>query len=79
VSATSALIFMSKVTIYQYLVVDNNSGQIRKANRWGTREAIARLRNTLIVEHTATRVDDSVINIGGFTVCGFDPVHSGER
>jgi hypothetical protein len=74
-----APIFMSKVTIYQYLVVNDYRRQIRKAQRWGTREAIARLRNTLILEATATTVDDTEINIGGFTVFGFDPAHSGER
>jgi hypothetical protein len=68
---------MSKVTIYQYVVVDDHQRQIRKAQRWGTREAIARLRRTLILKDTATTVDASVINIGGFTEFGFDP-HPGE-
>ena len=66
---------MGKVTIYQYLVVDSHRRQIRKAQRWGTRAAIARLRSTLILEETATTVDASVINIGGFTELGFDPHH----
>ena len=72
-----ALILMSKVTIYQYLVIDRHRKQVRKAQRWGTRKAIERLRTTLVLEDTAATVDTSVINIGGFTEFGFDP-HPGE-
>ena len=68
-----ALILMSKVTIYQYLVIDRHRRQVRKAQRWGTRNAIERLRTTLVLEDSATTVDASVINIGGFTEFGFNP------
>jgi hypothetical protein len=64
---------MSKVTIYQYLIIDRRRGQVRKAPRWGTREAIERLRATVMLEDTATMVEESVINIGGFNRLLFDP------
>jgi len=64
---------MGKVTIYRYLVIDTGRRQIRAAERWGTRAAIERLRKALILEQTAATVDESVINIGGFTPFGFDP------
>jgi hypothetical protein len=67
---------MSKVTVYQYKVLDTRRLESGIARRWGTREAIARLRNAVILEETATRVDASLINMGGFTQFGFDP-HSG--
>jgi len=35
---------MSRVTICQYFVVDEYRRQLKKAERWGTREAIERLR-----------------------------------
>jgi hypothetical protein len=31
---------MSKVTVYQYQMLNPNLGEPRKARRWGTREAI---------------------------------------
>jgi hypothetical protein len=67
---------MSKVTVYQYKVLDTRRLEAGIARRWGTREAIARLRNAVILEETATRVDACLINMGGFTQFGFDP-HSG--
>jgi hypothetical protein len=37
---------MSKVTIYQYQMLNTNLGEPRKARRWGTREAIERLKGS---------------------------------
>jgi hypothetical protein len=67
---------LSKVTVYRYRVLDTRRLEAGMARRWGTREAIARLRNAVILEETATPVDASAINIGGVTQFGFDP-HSG--
>jgi hypothetical protein len=48
---------MSKVTVYQYMVVNTNRGEPRKARRWGTREAIDRLKHAQLLEDSATLVD----------------------
>jgi hypothetical protein len=63
---------MSKVTIYQFKVLDTVV-EPRVARRWGTREAIASLGWADILENTATEVDDSALNPGGFTPLDFDP------
>ena len=67
---------MSKVTIYRYKVVDTDRGKPRLARRWGTRAAIASLGWADILENTATEVDNSVLNAGGFTPLDFDPKSS---
>jgi hypothetical protein len=63
---------MSKVSIYQYTLPDPNRIEPRKARRWGTREAIERLKVAEIVEESATLVDEWVLT-KGFTPLGFDP------
>ena len=65
---------MSKVTIYQYQMLNTNLGEPRKARRWGTREANERLKGSAeILEHTETQ---SSVDSIGFTGLDFDP-HSG--
>jgi hypothetical protein len=66
---------MSKVTVYQYMYMflDNNRFEPRKARRWGTREAIDSLKHAQILEDSATLVDGSALNAGGFTEQDFDP------
>jgi hypothetical protein len=64
---------MSEVTIYQYMVLDTNRIEPRKARRWGTREAIDRLKDAQVIESSATIVDASSLNGGGFTALDFDP------
>jgi len=65
---------MSKVTIYQYQMLNTNLGEPRKARRWGTREAIERLKGSAeILEHTETQ---SSVDSIGFTGLDFEP-HSG--
>src|SRR5580692_9026462 len=44
----------------------------RKARRWGTREAIDRLKHAQILEDSAALVDAMVLNVGGFTELDFD-------
>jgi hypothetical protein len=63
----------TKVTIDQYVVLDTNRIEQRKARRWGTRDAIDRLRNAEIMENSATLVDTSELNPGSFTALDFDP------
>jgi hypothetical protein len=58
---------MSRVTIYRYKVLDTNVVEPRVARRWGTRAAIASLGWADMLENTATEVDASVLNPGGFT------------
>jgi hypothetical protein len=64
---------MSKVTVYQYTVLDAKRIEPRKARRWGTREAIDRLKHAQILEDSAALVDAMVLNVGGFTELDFDP------
>jgi hypothetical protein len=64
---------MSKVTIYQHMVVGTNLGEPRKARRWGTREAIEGLKGSAaILEDTAALVDASALDSIGFTDLDFD-------
>jgi hypothetical protein len=68
---------MSKVTVYQYMVLGTNLGEPRQARRWGTREAIEGLKGSAaILEDTAAEVDASAVDSIGFTDLDFDP-HSG--
>jgi hypothetical protein len=55
------------------LVLDTGIVEMRKARRWGTREAIDQLKDAEIVEHSAATVDDLALNAGGFTPLDFDP------
>jgi hypothetical protein len=71
---TSAANPMSKVTIYQYILLNTGLNEPRKARRWGTREAIEGLKGAAeILEDTATEVDASVVDSVGFTNLDFDP------
>jgi hypothetical protein len=68
------LLAMSKVTVYQYMVLGTNLGEPRPARRWGTRDAIEGLKGSAaILEHTETQVDASSVDSIGFTVLDFDP------
>jgi hypothetical protein len=59
---------MSKVTAYEYTVLDTNVVE------WGTREAIEGLKDSAeLIESSATAVDASMLNDGGFTPLDFDP------
>jgi hypothetical protein len=65
---------MSKVTIYQYQMLNTNLGEPRKARRWGTREGIASLKNFAeILEFNTAEVDASAVDSMGFTQLDFDP------
>ncbi len=62
------------VTVYQYVVLDTNRVELRKARRWRTREAIDGLKDAAqTLEDSATMVDASALNDGGFTKLDFDP------
>jgi hypothetical protein len=61
------------VTVYQYIVLDTDVVEPRIANRWGTRNAINRLKRADIIEDSAIRIDGSILNVGGFTPLNFDP------
>ena len=68
---------MSKVTVYQYMVLDPYRVQRRKSRRWGTRAGIEPLKDFAeILEDTAAQVDISSVDSLGFTKLDFDP-HSG--
>ena len=64
---------MSKITVYQYRVVDTNRVEPRTARRWGTRQAIMALKHADIIEQSATRVELTALNESGFTELDFDP------
>jgi hypothetical protein len=64
---------MGKVTVHQYMVLDANRVELRKARRWGTREAIDRLKDAQLIGGSAALVDAAVLNVGGFTELDFDP------
>jgi hypothetical protein len=65
---------MSKVTIYQYMVLDPNHAEWRKSQRWGTREGIESFGDFAeILEDTAVEVDASAVDSLGFTTLDFDP------
>jgi hypothetical protein len=65
---------MGKVTVYQYAVLDTNVLERRVARRWGTREAIERLKRADLIEDSAVLVDETILNEGGFTPLDFDPL-----
>jgi hypothetical protein len=59
---------MSKVTVYQYQMLNTSLGEPRKARRWGTREAISGLGGSAeIIEFAAALVDASAVDSIGFT------------
>ena len=65
---------MSKVTVYQYTILDLKRVERRKSRRWGTREGIESLKQFAeILEETATEVDASAVDSLGFTQLDFDP------
>jgi hypothetical protein len=67
---------MSKVTVYQFMVLDRNGVERRTSRRWGTREGIQSRKDfaeTVILEHTAREVDASAVDSLGFTKLDFDP------
>jgi hypothetical protein len=65
---------MTKVTVYQYLVVDSYRIERRKSRRWGTREGIESLKDFAeILESTAIEVDASAVDSSGFTQLDFNP------
>jgi hypothetical protein len=64
---------MRHVTVYQYMVLDTNRVELRKARRWGTREAIDGLKEAEIIGGSATLIDEAILNASGFTPVDFDP------
>jgi hypothetical protein len=69
---------MSKVTVYQYMVLDLAGVEKRKSRRWGTRKGIESLKESAdILENTAAQVAATAVDSMGFTVLDFDP-HSEE-
>jgi hypothetical protein len=65
---------MSKVTVFQYLVLGTNLGEPRQARRWGTREAIEGLKGSAaILEDSAPLVEAAAVDSIGFTALDFDP------
>lgn len=57
---------MRKATVYRYKVLNVNKAERRVARRWGTREAINRLRQAEVIEDSVKQVDEQVLNVGGF-------------
>ena len=54
---------MSKVTVYQYTILDLKRVERRKSRRWGTREGIQSLSDlTEIIEGTGVEVDASAVD-----------------
>jgi hypothetical protein len=64
---------MRQVTVYQYMVLDTNRVELRKARRWGTREAVDGLKDAQIIGGSATLIDEAILNASGFTPVDFDP------
>jgi hypothetical protein len=67
---------MSKVTVYQFMVLDPNGVERRKSRRWGTREGIQSRKDfaqIFILEGTAVEVNASAVDSMGFTKLDFDP------
>ena len=65
---------MTKVTVYQYIVVDAYRIERRMSRRWGTREGIESLKDFAeILESTAIEVDASAVDSSGFTQLDFNP------
>jgi hypothetical protein len=65
---------MSKVTVYQYQMLNTNLGEPRMARRWGTRQAIEGLKcSAEIIEFAAALVDASAVDSMGLTALDFDP------
>jgi hypothetical protein len=65
---------MGKVTVYQYQILDPKMVERRLSRRWGTRAAIASLKEMAdVVEASATDVDEAVLDSTGFTPLNFDP------
>jgi hypothetical protein len=64
---------MSKVTVYQYMVLDPKRIEKRKSRHWGTREGIESLKDFAeMMEFTAAETDASAVDSMGFTL-DFDP------
>jgi hypothetical protein len=65
---------VGKVTVYQYQILDPKMVERRLSRRWGTRAAIASLKEMAdVVEASATEVDEAVLDATGFTTLNFDP------
>jgi hypothetical protein len=67
---------MSKVTIYQFTVLDPSRAERLTSRRWGTREGIQSRKDFAqirILEDTAKEVDASAVDSMGFTKLDFDP------
>lgn len=65
---------MTKVTVYQYLVLDSYRFQRRKSLHWGTRAGIESLKDFAeILESTAIEVDASAVDSSRFTQLDFNP------
>jgi hypothetical protein len=64
----------TKVTVFQYQILDPKVVERRLSRRWGTRAAIAGLKDMAdIVEVSATDVDEAVLDPTGFTPLNFGP------
>jgi hypothetical protein len=65
---------MQKATIYRFEIYDIANDEWHRSRRWGTREAIERIRGA-VIESTATEVDASAIasDIAGLTMRDFNP------
>jgi hypothetical protein len=67
-----------KVTIYQFTVYDISQDEMRRSRRWGTREAIERIRSGSVLEETATEVEGSCLDDNGMTQRDFNPSRSSD-
>jgi hypothetical protein len=56
---------MNKITVYRFQVYDVVTRKSAVASRWGTREAIERVRGSKVWEETATEVDVLDLNADG--------------
>lgn len=62
----------TRVEIYQFYMYDIGSEQLIKSKRWATLGAIEYVRGCIIRE-TATLVNKSDVDDGGFTAIGYTP------
>jgi IS4 transposase len=65
---------MTRVMVYQYMVLDPERIEKRKSRRWGTREGIESLKDFAeILEFSTAEIDASAVDSMGFTQLDFDP------
>jgi hypothetical protein len=66
-----------KVAVYQFEIYDVQHDEMKRSRRWGTREAIERIAHGIVLEDSATEVDQFEVDsdIPGLTEKDFIPHH----